>query len=133
MVGVNLISRAIWRATGNEFPEFPIEANSRHLRKCSTALAHLYGDSKLRGSVHEALNHSQTTNSRNYQNLIRRHTVTNAKMDILALRPKSTEMKSMLLQANQTPKTPQLKGVVKTPSRERRTSRKPMFLEDFVI
>ena len=120
--------RTIWRAAANDFPSFPASANSRHLRKCATALAHLYGDRNLKGTIHEALNHSQATNSRSYQNLIRRHTVTNAKMSVLALRPKSLEMKSMLLQTDQTSVAAQ----IETPAKERRKSRKPLFLDDFV-
>ena len=49
-------------------------------------------------------------------------------MSVLALRPKSLEMKSMLLQTDQTSVAAQ----IETPAKERRKSRKPLFLDDFV-
>jgi len=89
--------RRIWLAAGKDFPNFPVRANSHHLRKSATALAHIFGDDQLKGSVHTALNHSAETNASAYQNTIRQHTVVTAKgklTDLMATH--SGELKSVL-------------------------------------
>lgn len=90
--------RKIWVATKKDFPSFPTEVHSSHLRKMATALAHLYGDDKLRGTVHDALNHSMSTNHKSYKSTIRRHEVAEAKLSIRSLwKDKSGEMKQRLV------------------------------------
>lgn len=89
MIHALILCRGIWRATIRNFPEFPAHANTRHLRKSATALAHLYGDAKLKGSIHEALNHSEKTNSSNYQSLLRKSSVIEAKASVIDLRKKT--------------------------------------------
>lgn len=84
-------------ATKKDFPSFPTEVHSSHLRKMATALAHLYGDDKLRGTVHDALNHSMSTNHKSYKSTIRRHEVAEAKLSIRSLmKDKSGETKQRL-------------------------------------
>ena len=75
----------MWRVAGNDSVDFLINANSRHFRKSATTLAHLYGDGDLRATTHDALNHAKETNHSNYQNCMRRHVVTNAKLKLKQL------------------------------------------------
>ena len=90
-------TRRIWTATKKDFPSFPTEVHSSHLRKLATALAHMYGDNKLRGTVHDALNHSQTTSQKSYKSTIRKHEVAEAKLQISTLfQKKSIELKTTL-------------------------------------
>lgn len=133
-------------ATKKDFPSFPTEVHSSHLRKMATALAHLYGDDKLRGTVHDALNHSMSTNHKSYKSTIRRHEVAEAKLSIRSLmKDKSGEMKQRLCSGRvQTspeedlrPSRPPRSQTCVSPASTRRgtgkrVAKSPRFLSDYV-
>lgn len=141
-----LLIRRIWVATKKDFPSFPTEVHSSHLRKLATALAHIYGDEALKGTVHDALNHSQSTSHSSYKSTIRRHQVAEAKLTITDLwKNKSGELKrklspgeeqDVIVETGKRAKKDDAPTVSMSTARLRvgkRVTKSPRFLSDYIL
>ena len=78
--------RSFWKKAGKNIEGFPIDSNSRHLRKSGNALIHTRGSASLKENAPELLNHQPETNRRYYKSMVRGELVGNAKAEWRRLR-----------------------------------------------
>ena len=107
--------RAIWRSAALTNPSFKKSANSRHVRHTANGLAKLFGDTKLKETVHIGLNHGKEANEEAYMSIVRPSLTLQAKKAIMKVRQQKSEAFQRIVAGGEKtkPATTRIKRCVK--------------------